>query len=88
MTAIFSGGIHSGSPGPSWPGAQDTYETKNNGANPAPDSDTRLDAEIPNDAGAYLTHITSVLGDDPRNGYASVQAAIADLLSRVAALEP
>jgi hypothetical protein len=62
--------------GPDWPYEIDTIQTFVNGPSPAPDSDTRLDAELVNDLLRTLRVFEVTMGTQPQGGFASVAARL------------
>ena len=59
-----------------WPGAIDTRQTYVNQSPEAPDGNTRLDAELVNDALQAILALQTGLGADPGGAFASVQARL------------
>lgn len=66
--------------GTSYPSALDTRQIFVDGANAAPDSDSRIDKDIPNDAFITLIAIETVLGANPQGAFPSVAARLAATL--------
>lgn len=73
--------------GTSYPGAIDTAQTFQNGTPLAPDSNTRIDAELVNDITAAILAIQTILGANPHGAFASLVARLVDLEARVSILE-
>jgi hypothetical protein len=62
--------------GSHFPQAIDTKQIFQNGVNPAPDSDTRVDAEVINDSLTAIVNIETTLGANPQGNFASVAARL------------
>src|SRR5262245_44851791 len=62
--------------GTSWPNAIDSRQTYVNGSSPAPDSDSRVDAELVNDLLATVVALETGLGANPNGTYGSVAARL------------
>lgn len=62
--------------GPDWPYQIDTIQTFVNGPSPAPDSDTRIDAEYLNDVLRTLRVFEVTMGTQPQGSFASVAARL------------
>lgn len=62
--------------GSSYPNAIDSRQVYVNGPTPAPDSDSRVDAELVNDSLATLLALETVLGANPNGTYGSVAARL------------
>src|SRR5262245_29522843 len=62
--------------GTSWPQAIDRRQTYVNGPTPAPDSNSRVDAELLNDLLASVVSLESGLGANPNGTYGSVAARL------------
>lgn len=70
----------------SFPSVIDTYQTFRNGTPAAPDSDTRLDAELMMDVLKALISVETTLGTNPQGIFGSVSARLNALESGGAAL--
>ena len=73
--------------GTGYPGTIDTAQTFQTGTPLAPDSDTRLDAEVVNDITAAIIAIQTILGALPQGAFGSVVARLVNIESRLSALE-
>lgn len=62
--------------GTHWPDSIDTRQVFQNMPAPAPDSDTRVDAEFLNDALTTLIALETILGANPQGAFASVAARL------------
>jgi hypothetical protein len=62
--------------GPNWPYEIDTIQTFQNVPAPAPDSDTRIDAEFMNDVLMTLRTLELIIGTQPQGSFASVAARL------------
>ena len=66
--------------GSGYPSAIDSRQTFRNSAAPAPDSDTRLDAEVVNDSLAAHIAVQTTLGANPQGTFGSVAARLNQFL--------
>lgn len=69
--------------GSSFPASIDTKQTWVNGANPDPDSASRVDAEALNDLATAIVNVQTVLGASPAGAFATVRARLEALATSI-----